>query len=111
MGMPLREYYRIHRAAELLECKVEDLLHWASIGAIKLYVSFEHGNGYVHFFGDGVKEENRNLDWYTEGERSEFCVTVKVLQTLYRPCTRFCVNALTLYTILCKCLDPVHDSV
>lgn len=62
MGMPLREYYSVVRAAELLGCKVEDLLHWASIGAIKLYVSFEEGRGYVRFIGDGVEKEERNLD-------------------------------------------------
>lgn len=66
MGMPLREYYGIYRAAELLECKVEDLLHWASIGAIKLFISFEQGNGSVRFFGDGTEKEKRNLDIFTE---------------------------------------------
>ncbi|HGO5391812.1 TPA: hypothetical protein ACK2W2_000398 [Klebsiella michiganensis] len=66
MGMPLREYYRIHRAADLLKCEVEDLFHWASIGAIKLFVSFEEGHGYVRFIGDGVKKEKRNLDRFTE---------------------------------------------
>ncbi|WP_434666504.1 hypothetical protein ACMYSO_18050 [Klebsiella sp. B345] len=66
MGMPLREYYSVVRAAELLGCKVEDLFHWASIGAIKLFVSFEEGHGYVRFIGDGVKKENRNLDRFTE---------------------------------------------
>ncbi|MDU7134747.1 MAG: hypothetical protein E6325_25625 [Enterobacteriaceae bacterium] len=49
MVMPLREYYSVARAAELLGCKVEDLLHWASIGAIKLYIEFDEGNGYVKF--------------------------------------------------------------
>lgn len=66
MGMPLREYYSVVRAAELLGCKVEDLLHWASIGAINLYVSFEEGHGYVRFVGDGVKKEERNLNRFTE---------------------------------------------
>lgn len=66
MGIPLREYYSVVRAAELLGCKVEDLFHWASIGAIKLFVSFEEGHGYVRFIGDGVKKEKRNLDRFTE---------------------------------------------
>ncbi|GKN10117.1 hypothetical protein NUKP76_52860 [Klebsiella variicola] len=56
MGMPLREYYRIHRAADLLKCEVEDLLHWASIGAIKLYTTFESGSGFVRFLGDGINK-------------------------------------------------------
>lgn len=35
--LPL-QYCRTERAAELLNCKVEDLLHWAAIGVIRLYV-------------------------------------------------------------------------
>ncbi|MDE8753852.1 hypothetical protein PZA22_04925 [Pectobacterium polaris] len=66
MGMPLREYYSVKRAAELLGCEVGDLFHWASIGAIKLYVSFENGTGFVRFFGDGVENEDRDLDRFTE---------------------------------------------
>ncbi|EMM5273022.1 hypothetical protein J8995_08140 [Klebsiella quasipneumoniae subsp. quasipneumoniae] len=66
MGMPLREYYRIHRAADLLKCEVEDLLHWASIGAIKLYTTFESGSGVVRFFGDGINKEKRDLKNFTE---------------------------------------------
>ncbi|WP_224717764.1 hypothetical protein [Pectobacterium versatile] len=66
MGMPLREYYPVKRAAELLGCDVSDLFHWASIGAIKLYVSFENGTGFVRFFGDGVKNEDRDLERFTE---------------------------------------------
>jgi hypothetical protein len=66
MEMPLREYYSVTRAAELLKCKVEDLLHWASIGAISLYVEFRSGTGYVDFFGNNVEPENRNLENYTE---------------------------------------------
>ncbi|MGA7586023.1 MAG: hypothetical protein WCB03_08345 [Rouxiella badensis] len=71
MVMPLREYYPVARAAELLECKVEDLLHWASIGAINLYVEFQHGTGYVHFFGNNVEPENRNLVNYDEQDFEE----------------------------------------
>lgn len=66
MGMPLREYYPVKRAAELLSCDVSDLFHWASIGAIKLYASFENGTGFVRFFGDGVKKEDRDLERFTE---------------------------------------------
>ncbi|MEQ9903134.1 hypothetical protein [Pectobacterium aroidearum] len=49
MAMPLRQYYPINRAAELLGCNVGDLLHWASVGGIDLYISIEHGTGYVYF--------------------------------------------------------------
>ncbi|ECJ2286479.1 hypothetical protein FNN61_10375 [Salmonella enterica subsp. diarizonae] len=49
MNMPLREYYPVNRATELLGCQVGDLFHWAAIGAIKLYVQFDECKGYVHF--------------------------------------------------------------
>ncbi|MCS4272081.1 MULTISPECIES: hypothetical protein [Raoultella] len=82
MGMPLREYYRIHRAAELLKCEVEDLLHWASVGAIKLYTTFESGSGVVRFFGDGIDKKDRDLKYFTEAHfesslslKSEFLKT------------------------------------
>ncbi|PSH11285.1 hypothetical protein B7R74_21725, partial [Yersinia pseudotuberculosis] len=59
MALPLREYYPISRASELLGCDTGDLLHWAEIGAINLYVPFDSGRGYVHFCNDsdGLKEE------------------------------------------------------
>lgn len=66
MGMPLREYYSVKRAAELLECRVEDLFCWASVGSIKIYANFESGNGIVRFFGDGVEKENRDLTRFLE---------------------------------------------
>lgn len=49
MPVPLREYYPIKRAAELLNCDVMDILHWAEIGAIRLYLPFDSGSGYVSF--------------------------------------------------------------
>lgn len=36
--LPL-EYCRPERAAKLLNCEIEDLFHWAAIGAIKIYVN------------------------------------------------------------------------
>lgn len=35
-NLPVLEYCDLHRAAKLLNCKVDDLLHWAEIGAIEL---------------------------------------------------------------------------
>jgi len=80
MGMPLREFYPVKRAAELLECQVGDLLHWAAIGAISLYLSFDKGIGFVRFFGDGVKVENRNLEGYSESDFLE-AINLKELLT------------------------------
>lgn len=35
------EYCSLERASRLLGCEVEDILHWASIGAIKIYAQFK----------------------------------------------------------------------
>jgi len=35
--LPL-EYCRIERAARVLGCEVEDLIHWGAVGSIRLYV-------------------------------------------------------------------------
>jgi hypothetical protein len=40
------------------------LLHWASIGAIKLYTTFESGSGVVRFFGDGINKEREFKKFY-----------------------------------------------
>lgn len=38
--LPL-EYCRIDRAARLLECEVEDIVHWGAVGAVKLCVQVD----------------------------------------------------------------------
>ncbi|EGO4137975.1 hypothetical protein ITZ82_003299, partial [Escherichia coli] len=38
MAIPLREYYKLPRAAELLGCNVDDLIHWAVSGYIDLAI-------------------------------------------------------------------------
>ncbi|MCL6376738.1 hypothetical protein EXT57_05100 [Pectobacterium brasiliense] len=39
-NIPALEYCKLDRATELLECKINDLLHWAEIGAIELCINF-----------------------------------------------------------------------
>lgn len=48
MPLPLREYYPLERAAELLECTVDDLFHWTESGKINLYVILNNATGYMH---------------------------------------------------------------
>ncbi|WP_142375724.1 hypothetical protein [Klebsiella quasipneumoniae] len=57
MAIPLREYYTLSRAAELLDCKVNDLIHWAFIGGINIYLSIESGMGYLHFCNENDELE------------------------------------------------------
>lgn len=47
--LPL-EYCRPERAAELLGCKVEDIFHWAAIGAIRLYVMAQKAERPSHIY-------------------------------------------------------------
>lgn len=76
MGMPLREYYTLSRAAESLHCKVEDLIHWASVGGINLYIPIEEGMGYVHF----VDEDGQlSIDFMEGFIANDFFSTVSAL--------------------------------
>ncbi|HFU0690343.1 TPA: hypothetical protein ACGRG7_001939 [Morganella morganii] len=79
MGIPLREYYPISRAAELLECTVGDLLHWASIAAIKLYREFENSYGYFYIFD---KEDSKKLREKYVNERMNFIPTIDGYSTV-----------------------------
>ncbi|EBX2144793.1 hypothetical protein DRD92_09515 [Salmonella enterica subsp. enterica serovar Newport] len=48
MPLPLREYYPIERAAELLECTVDDLLHWGENGRIRLCLMLHKVNAFCY---------------------------------------------------------------
>lgn len=47
MPLPLREYYPLERAAELLECTVDDLFHWAESREINLCVILKDATGHM----------------------------------------------------------------
>ncbi|HHR8283144.1 TPA: hypothetical protein ACS9WW_003084 [Salmonella enterica subsp. enterica serovar Muenchen] len=47
MPLPLREYYPLERAAELLECTVDDLFYWAEARKIDLCVMLKDAIGYM----------------------------------------------------------------
>jgi hypothetical protein len=48
------EYCRLDRAARMLECETEDLLHWAEIKSIDLWLKLDEENCGVIFFGEDV---------------------------------------------------------
>ncbi|EDS7006042.1 hypothetical protein A3R75_002317 [Salmonella enterica subsp. diarizonae] len=58
MPLPLREYYPLERAAELLECTVDDLFHWAAARKINLCVLVKDAIGYIDI-SDWRKEYQR----------------------------------------------------
>lgn len=45
MPLPLRDFYTINRASELLGCSVDDLIHWARVGCIRIYIKVENAYG------------------------------------------------------------------
>lgn len=45
MPLPLRDFYSTERAAELLGCELDDLVHWAMNGCIRLYVKIDGAKG------------------------------------------------------------------
>ena len=45
--LPPLLYCRIERAAKILECEVEDIIHWAAIGSISLGVHFDNMCGTI----------------------------------------------------------------
>lgn len=50
MALPLREFYSITRAAELLGCTVDDCVSWAMSGYIRLHLSIRSAYGWVSPF-------------------------------------------------------------
>ncbi|WP_019675883.1 hypothetical protein [Arsukibacterium perlucidum] len=63
--LPL-EYCNIVRAARLLECEIEDILHWFEIGAIDLYLKVDDQN-----CGVLVLDKNEYQQLVTMGEGTE----------------------------------------
>lgn len=55
-GLPALEYCKLDRASELLGCKVDDLLHWAEIGAIELCLEFDGFDAQISLPIDRVTE-------------------------------------------------------
>lgn len=47
MPLPLREYYPIGRAAELLDCTLDDLMHWAITKRISMYIKIDSAYGVI----------------------------------------------------------------
>ncbi|EFP3681278.1 hypothetical protein HPX80_004879 [Salmonella enterica] len=50
MPLPLREYYPIARAAELLECTIDDLICWGEKGQIRLCIRLNKIAGFLKIY-------------------------------------------------------------
>lgn len=60
--LPL-EYCRITRAAQLLNCEVNDILHWGAVGAIRLSVMLDNAPAIMVLSDeDGLIEDNAKYD-------------------------------------------------
>ncbi|EOK1544941.1 hypothetical protein ACJ22D_004756 [Escherichia coli] len=67
MALPLREFYPITRAAELLGCTVDDFIHWAMTGNIRLYILIEDGYCYVEpFCADNFVWHDKLIDFVND---------------------------------------------
>ncbi|EBB7650908.1 hypothetical protein CKC63_24195 [Salmonella enterica] len=75
MPLPLREYYPINRATELLDCTIDDLICWGEFGKIKLclkcflldafcFFDFEIFNEIIKDFNLQKKKIKGNMDEY-----------------------------------------------
>ncbi|HCM6303781.1 TPA: hypothetical protein N3Z72_002036 [Salmonella enterica subsp. enterica serovar 6,14:y:1,7] len=69
MPLPLRDYYPIGRAAELLECTIDDLVHWAMVGCIRLYIKIDHAYGLLNEVSIDELPETDYFDVITEGTK------------------------------------------
>lgn len=65
-NLPALEYCDLHRAAKLLDCKVDDLLHWAEIGAIELCLKFNSFRASIKSFELNTKYRNNPKSWIKE---------------------------------------------
>lgn len=74
MSLPLREYYCLPRAAELLGCDIDDLLHWAKMRKIYLCINLKNAKGKIDVF-DWRKDYQKLADEYNfpsiEGMKSK----------------------------------------
>ncbi|MFC4655728.1 hypothetical protein ACFO3I_11985 [Rheinheimera marina] len=70
------EYCRLDRAARMLECEVEDLLHWGATYAIKLHYQATGLKAYTTFNSDQMNYI-RTIDGFNQGNEINWKVTDK----------------------------------
>lgn len=75
MPLPLREFYPIARATELLECTVDDLIHWAMIGCIGFYIKFDYAEGEVC-----ITDSYRNFDISNILDKTSYAENKKIVK-------------------------------
>ncbi|EMU1914288.1 hypothetical protein WM616_003736 [Salmonella enterica] len=66
MPLPLREFYPIERAAELLDCKISDLAHWYAIGCIRIYIGIVRAYGILQTVNLAEIVDDVDFDLITE---------------------------------------------
>lgn len=100
MPLPLKEFYPITQAAELLECSVEDLVHWAMTGCIMLYIKIERAEGVlIDTEIEGILPAN--FDKIVTGTKYEKKLTE--LERLEEEGEEDCQNAMT--TLIYNAMD------
>ncbi|WP_413499152.1 hypothetical protein [Buttiauxella gaviniae] len=76
--LPALEYCSLDRGARFIgaDCEVEDLIHWAAVGSIKLSHEFgkdEHLRAFIEFEGDLIDVASKILN---SGQHSDYYINV-----------------------------------
>ncbi|EEB5696455.1 hypothetical protein GN496_09900 [Salmonella enterica] len=105
MPLPLREYYPLERAAELLECTVDDLFHWAATRKIDLCVMVKDAIGYTDI-----------PDWRKEYKKAAKYIELPVIDESKSKCEQLFFVLKTLHheddshtMLIDKCRDVLGD--
>ncbi|MCO6524690.1 MAG: hypothetical protein J6562_06665, partial [Candidatus Schmidhempelia sp.] len=97
--IPLLEYCKLSRASKLLNCEIEDFLHWDEINAISLYFHFQEPIKAlikVHNLDEILSDEINDDQIILEQGYSRIYINSKEL----RECTQDGSNTFTLQAII-----------
>ncbi|ECC9538255.1 hypothetical protein GR27_003118 [Salmonella enterica subsp. enterica] len=84
MPLPLREYYPIARAAELLECTIDDLLHWGATERIKICIKAHMLDAFfsIDNFEYSCREFIENYNLYSLNSEGTYDA-IKLIEIIY----------------------------
>ncbi|WP_196207488.1 hypothetical protein [Citrobacter sp. Res13-Sevr-PEB04-36] len=81
--MPPLEYCSISRAAKLLNCEIEDFLHWHDVGVISLCINLQKTKGTLKINVENQNLEESPLKLYFDGD-----LTFNELTRIYKTWSR-----------------------
>nr|EAV8711703.1 hypothetical protein [Salmonella enterica] len=81
--MPPLEYCSLSRAAKLLNCEIEDFLHWHDVGSITLCINLQEIKGTLKIKIDNKNADESPLKFYFDGT-----LTFNELTRIYKTWSR-----------------------